>query len=148
MTSTVAINAARRRFAALLGEFRRMAVLVPIDPHGSLWTAEYGGVRWICAFSGEQELARFAHAQGDAGRPWEYRTLLGARLLDVLVPQLVESGTPAGVALDPGSDDGVLFPPVEGVVPESAAMDLGPGPGSDPGTGRRAQARTEHGSER
>ncbi|MGW6856690.1 SseB family protein [Streptomyces xanthophaeus] len=114
--------AARREFAVLLGEFRRTAVLVPFDPYGSLWTAEQGGVRWICAFSDEDALARFARAQGDAEREWEYRSVLGARLLDVMVPML---GVPAGVALDAGGEDGMLFPPVAGVVPESAVVDLG-----------------------
>ncbi|MER7107061.1 SseB family protein [Streptomyces sp. NPDC000229] len=114
--------AARREFAVLLGEFRRTAVLVPIDPYGSLWTAEHGGVRWICAFSNEETLARFAHVRGEAGREWEYRTVLGARLLDVLVPGL---GVPAGVALDAGSDDGVVFPPVKGIVPDAAVVELG-----------------------
>ncbi|WP_374982493.1 SseB family protein [Streptomyces fradiae] len=91
-------------------------------PGGGLWTAELGGVRWICAFSHEESLARFAHARGEADHPWEYRTVLGARLLDVMVPLL---GVPAGVALDAGGDDGVLFPPVRGVVPDAAAVDLG-----------------------
>ncbi|MEU4492992.1 SseB family protein [Streptomyces sp. NBC_00210] len=116
------LAAARREFAVLLGEFRRTAVLVPIDPHGSLWTADQGGVRWICAFSDEEALARFARAQGDAEREWTYQTILGARLLDVMVPML--SG-PAGVALDAGSDEGMLFPPVQGIVPDAAAVDLG-----------------------
>lgn len=109
-------------FAVLLGEFRRAAVLVPVDPYGSLWTAEQGGVRWICAFSNEETLERFARARGEADRAWEYRAVLGARLLDVMVPAL---GVPAGVALDAGSEDGMLLPPVAGVVPESAAVDLG-----------------------
>jgi hypothetical protein len=114
--------AGRREFAALLGEFRRSAVLVPIDPYGSLWTTEHGGVRWICAFSHQEALAQFAHARGEAGREWTYRTVLGARLLDVLVPKL---GVPAGVALDAGSEDGVVFPPVEGIVPDAAVVELG-----------------------
>lgn len=113
---------ARRRFARLLGEFRRTAVLVPFDANGSLWTSDRGGVRWICAFSDEQALARFARAQADAEREWTYRTILGARLLDALVPMLPG---PAGVALDAGSDDGMLFPPVEGIVPDAAVVDLG-----------------------
>ncbi|MET9430889.1 SseB family protein [Streptomyces sp. NPDC003036] len=112
----------RREFAVLLGEFRRAAVLVPVDPYGSLWTAEQGGVRWICAFSNEETLERFARARGEADRAWEFRAVLGARLLDVMVPAL---GVPAGVALDAGSEDGMLFPPVAGVVPESAVVDLG-----------------------
>ncbi|MFJ6633976.1 SseB family protein [Streptomyces sp. NPDC091376] len=113
--------AARRGFARLLGEFRRTAVLVPLDAYGSLWTADQGGVRWICAFSDDEALARFAHVQGDTRREWKYRTILGARLLDVLVPMLPG---PGGVALDAGSDDGMLFPPVEGIVPAAVAVDL------------------------
>ncbi|ORT57886.1 hypothetical protein BKD26_22245 [Streptomyces sp. CB03238] len=122
MPADAELAASRREFAVLLGEFRRTAVLVPVDPHGSPWTAEQGGVRWICAFSNEETLARFAYARGEAGREWEYRTVLGARLLDVLVPKL---GVPAGVALDAGSDDGVLFPPVMGIVPDSVVVGLG-----------------------
>lgn len=116
------VAAGRRRFARLLGEFRRTVVLVPFDAHGSLWTADFNGVRWICAFSDEEALSRFARARGDSGREWEFRTILGARLLDVMVPMLPG---PAGVALDAGSEDGMLFPPVEGVVPEAAVVDLG-----------------------
>ncbi|MFF6775555.1 SseB family protein [Streptomyces sp. NPDC012637] len=113
--------AARREFARLLGEFRRTAVLVPFDEHDSLWTADFNGVRWICAFSDEEALARFAAARGEAGREWTYRTVLGARLLDVMVPMLPG---PAGVALDAGSADGMVFPPVAGVVPDEVAVDL------------------------
>ncbi|MER5201672.1 SseB family protein [Streptomyces sp. NPDC002825] len=118
------VAAARREFARLLGEFRRTAVLVPFDDHESLWTADFNGVRWICAFSDEGALARFAVARGDAEREWTYRTVLGARLLDVLVPMLPG---PGGVALDAGSADGVLFPPVAGIVPDEVAVDLGGG---------------------
>ncbi|MFB6503939.1 SseB family protein [Streptomyces sp. NPDC002466] len=114
---------ARREFAVLLGEFRRAAVLVPLDGAGDLWSAEQNGVRWICAFSDEEALARFAAARGEAGREWVYQRVLGARLLDVMVPMLPG---PAGVALDAGSDEGgVLFPPVAGIVPDSVAVDLG-----------------------
>ncbi|XEC32788.1 SseB family protein [Streptomyces fradiae] len=106
----------------MLGEFRRTAVLVPFDEFGSLWTSDFGGVRWICAFSDEEALARFAVARKEAGREWAYRTVLGARLLDVMVPMLPG---PGGVALDAGSADGVVFPPVAGVVPDEVAVDLG-----------------------
>ncbi|MER5767588.1 SseB family protein [Streptomyces sp. NPDC001985] len=110
----------RREFAVLLGEFRRTAVLVPFDPYGSPWTADQGGVRWICAFSDEGALARFAALRGEGGREWTYRTILGARLLDAMVPALA---VPAGVALDAGSGEGMLFPPVAGIVPDAAAVD-------------------------
>ncbi|MFD4900301.1 SseB family protein [Streptomyces sp. NPDC058411] len=116
------LRTARREFAVLLGEFRRTAVLVPLDEAGDLWSAEQNGVRWICAFSDEAALARFALARGDAGREWTYQAVLGARLLDVMVPLLPG---PAGVALDAGSADGMLFPPVAGIVPDAVAVDLG-----------------------
>ncbi|MFC8760122.1 SseB family protein [Streptomyces sp. NPDC057193] len=123
------LTVARREFARLLGEFRRTAVLVPFDEQESLWTADLNGVRWICAFSDEEALARFAVARGEAGREWPYRTILGARLLDVMVPMLLG---PGGVALDAGSVDGALFPPVAGIVPDEVAVDLG---GTETGTG-------------
>ncbi|MFI5749145.1 SseB family protein [Streptomyces sp. NPDC051644] len=114
---------ARTEFAVLLGEFRRTAVLVPLDEFGDLWSAVQNGVRWICAFSDEEALARFARARGDVGREWTYQAVLGARLLDVMVPLLPG---PAGVALDAGSEDGgMLFPPVAGIVPDAVAVDLG-----------------------
>ncbi|MEU3693512.1 SseB family protein [Streptomyces narbonensis] len=116
------LTVARRAFARLLGEFRRTAVLVPFDDSGSLWTADFNGVRWICAFSDEDALARFAVARGDTEREWAYRTVLGARLLDVMVPMLPG---PGGVALDAGSADGMVFPPVAGIVPDEVAVELG-----------------------
>jgi len=98
-------------------------VLVPLDEFGDPWSAEQHGVRWICAFSDEEALARFARTRGDAGREWTYWAVLGARLLDVLVPMLPG---PAGVALDAGSEEGgMLFPPVVGIVPDAVAVDLG-----------------------
>ncbi|MDI9886872.1 SseB family protein [Streptomyces sp. HNM0645] len=125
---------ARREFARLLGEFRRTAVLVPFDEHDSLWTADGNGVRWICAFSNEEALARFALARGETRREWKYRTVLGARLLDVMVPGLPG---PGGVALDAGSADGMLFPPVKGIVPDAVAVDLG-----ETGEGRDERAES------
>lgn len=107
------------QFPELLGELRRTAVLVPLVDGDGLWTADWGGVRWICAFSDEAALARFAVVRGEGAREWAYRRVLGARLLDVMVPAL---GVPGGVALDVGSDGGVVFPPVAGIVPDSVAV--------------------------
>ncbi|TLQ48390.1 SseB family protein [Streptomyces marianii] len=118
----------------MLGEFRRSAVLVPFDEHDSLWTADGNGVRWICAFSNEEALARFALARGETRRAWKYRTVLGARLLDAMVPMLPG---PGGVALDAGSADGMLFPPVEGIVPDAVAVDIG-----ETGEGRDERAES------
>ncbi|MEU4210381.1 SseB family protein [Streptomyces sp. NPDC026206] len=106
--------------AALVGEFRRTAVLVPLDEGGGLWSVEFGGIRWLCAFTDEAALAKFAVAHGLAeGGEWEYRSVLGARLLDVVVPKV---GVPAGVALNVGSERPMMFPPVRGIVPDEVAL--------------------------
>ncbi|MYR42003.1 hypothetical protein, partial [Streptomyces sp. SID5910] len=111
---------ARREFATLVGEFRRTPVLVPLDEDDVPLTGDHGGVRWIYAFIDEEALARFAMARGQQSREWPYRRVLGARLLDVGVPAV---GVPCGVAVDVGSDEAVLLPPVLGVVPEDVAVD-------------------------
>ncbi|MET9373004.1 SseB family protein [Streptomyces sp. NPDC002992] len=110
-----------REFAAVLELFRTTAVVVPRRDRGWL-TVDFGGVRWILAFSDESALARYAVARGEGGAEWEYETVLGARLLDVAVPS---AGVPCGVALDAadGPEHAVLFPPVAGVVPDAAAVD-------------------------
>ncbi|MGV9938105.1 hypothetical protein [Streptomyces sp. NPDC003401] len=112
----------RRESGALLGAFRRAAVLVPVDEEEAPLAADHGGIRWLYAFSDESALARFAIARGDAGHEWPYRRVLGARLLDAGVGA---TGVPCGVALDVGSEgNGVLFPPVAGIVPDAVAVDL------------------------
>ncbi|SFH15232.1 hypothetical protein [Streptomyces mirabilis] len=121
------VAARRREFAALLGEFRRTAVLVPLgdgpgpDGERGLLTADLGGIRFILAFSDEQALARYAQVRGEYRREWTYQTILGARLLDVAVPT---AGVPCGVALDcADGENGMVFPPVRGIVPDEAAVD-------------------------
>ncbi|MEU3724327.1 SseB family protein [Streptomyces sp. NPDC031705] len=104
-----------------LAEFRNRAVLVPHDEQGGLWTSRLGGLDWICAFSDEEALARFAQARDEAGREWGYRRVLGARLLDDVIPAL---DFPCGVALDAAGPDGTVFPPVRGIVPDAAAVAL------------------------
>lgn len=120
---------ARREFAALLGEFRRTAVLVPLADGDDLWAAESEGIRWIHAFTDEGALARWATARGEADQEWMYRRILGARLLDVVIPAV---GAPCGVAVDVADGaDAVLFPPVAGVVPDAVAVDAGSAGGSE-----------------
>ncbi|MFG2023822.1 hypothetical protein [Streptomyces sp. NPDC048825] len=112
----------RREFAALLGEFRRTAVLLPLGEDGSPLAAEFGGIRWIYAFSDEATLARFAIVRGEGARELAYDRVLGARLLDAAIPAMP---MPCGVALDVGSEgEGALFPPVRGIVPDGAAVDV------------------------
>ncbi len=119
--SDAEVASRRREFTALLAAFRDTAVLVPLRSGGWL-TADFGGVRWILAFSDTSALARYASARDEAHQEWTYRTVLGARLLDVAVPA---AGVPCGVALDAadGVEHAVLFPPVAGVVPDAFAVD-------------------------
>ncbi|MER5412096.1 SseB family protein [Streptomyces virginiae] len=121
--------------ASLVGEFRRTALLVPLtvtdaaegatppgDASGGLMSAVSGGIRWVYAFTEEEALVRFAQARGEGGRDWPYLALLGARLMDAVVP---ESDGPTGVAVDVADGDGaMLFPPVAGIVPDAFAVDL------------------------
>ncbi|MFC9915844.1 hypothetical protein [Streptomyces sp. NPDC059862] len=105
---------------ALVGEMRRSILLVP-TPDGGLWSARSGGVRWICGFTDETALARFALRHGPGDRPMDYAALLGARIMDEVVPSL---GEPAGLAVDIASEDGsMFFPPVTGIVPDGVAVD-------------------------
>lgn len=128
----VLIRRRRHEGAALLGELRRTAVLLPLGEDGSPLTGDFGGIRWIYAFSDEPALARFAIARGEGAREWSYERVLGARLLDVAIPAMP---VPYGVALDVGGPEGegALFPPVRGIVPDAAAVDVGM-PSEDVGT--------------
>ncbi|KOX00233.1 hypothetical protein ADK65_15480 [Streptomyces sp. NRRL B-1140] len=115
------VAARTREFAVLLEAFRDTAVLVPLRDGGWL-TADFGGIRWILAFSDESALSRYALARDEADREWTYQTVLGARLLDVAVP---EAGVPCGVALDAadGAEHALLLPPLTGIVPDAFAVD-------------------------
>jgi hypothetical protein len=115
-----AVEEAREAVLERIAHFRSSVVLVPLDSEGGLWTTDLGGISWICAFSDDAALARFAEARADASREWTYRKVLGSRLLDEVVPAV---DFPCGVALDAGSAGGTLFPPVTGIVPDAAAVD-------------------------
>ncbi|MFE2288573.1 SseB family protein [Streptomyces sp. NPDC059443] len=83
-----------------------------------------GGIRWVYAFTDEEALSRFAVARGEAdtGREWEYLSVLGARLVDAVIPM---ADGPAGVAVNVADEDGsMFFPPVVGIVPEGSAVDV------------------------
>ena len=107
---------------ALVGEMRRSVLLVPVAD-GGLWSVRSGGVRWICGFTDETALARFALRHGPGDRPVDYAALLGARIVDEIVPTL---GEPAGLAVDIATDEGsMFFPPVVGIVRDAVAVDAG-----------------------
>ncbi|MFE7141465.1 hypothetical protein ACFVAG_27290 [Streptomyces sp. NPDC057644] len=109
----------------LLGEFRRTALLVPLsgDEDGGLMSGWQGGVRWIYAFTDEEALARFAEKRGAgaAAHEWEFLSILGARLVDAVIPTV---DGPTGVVVDVADEDAsMLFPPVVGIVPDRCAVD-------------------------
>ncbi|MEU1405732.1 hypothetical protein ABZ471_25825 [Streptomyces sp. NPDC005728] len=130
----------RRRFRALLGEFRRRRVLVPYGENGAALTVETHGARWLLAFTDEVALGRYARARGDGDRTWRYRAVWGAAVLDAGVPAVAEAtGLPCGVLLDAGDGErGTVLPPVVGIVPEAVAVD-GPARGVGSGTGEERQ---------
>ncbi|WP_328749999.1 SseB family protein [Streptomyces sp. NBC_00285] len=105
---------------ALVGEFRRSEVLVPVVD-GSLLSAESGGIRWLFAFTDVAALERFAEARGEAAPDWV--PVFGARLLDQVIPRV---DGPTGIAVDAGSPTGFVLPPVEGIVPDAVAVDATP----------------------
>ncbi|MEU8543474.1 hypothetical protein AB0C52_26390 [Streptomyces sp. NPDC048717] len=143
--------AARLRFAELLEEFRQTPVLVPLgegdgpDSERGLLTADFNGLRFILAFSDPPALARYAQARGEFRREWRYQRILGARILDVAVPA---AGVPCGVALDcADGPDGMVFPPVRGIVPDEAAVDAEPGAGASVGAALGAGADVAAGTD-
>ncbi|KMO95623.1 hypothetical protein [Streptomyces roseus] len=130
MELTVEISAYRTGVGdpgRLVGEFRRAVLLVPrsggsVDGGGGLMSAVSGGIRWFYAFTDEEAMARFAVARGEADCEWQYLAVLGARLVDAVVP---EADGPAGVAVNVADADGsMLFPPVAGIVPDAYAVDV------------------------
>jgi hypothetical protein len=105
---------------ALVEEFRRTAVLVPLAGAERPLSGVWGGIRWIYAFTGTAELAAFAAVRGRQADTWDYVTVRGWRLLDAVIPEV---DGPAGVALDVAGDRPMMFPPVAGVVPATVAVD-------------------------
>ncbi|MFF4104042.1 SseB family protein [Streptomyces sp. NPDC001903] len=110
--------------ARLVGEFRRAVLLAPLadGPGGGLMSAVQGGIRWFYAFTDEEALARFVQARGAGDQEWEYLAILGARLVDAVVPMV---DGPAGVAVNVADENGsMFFPPVAGIVPDAYAVDV------------------------
>lgn len=106
---------------AVVGEFRRSEVLVPVVDETML-SVEAGGIRWLFAFTDDAALERFARARGEAVP--ERVPVFGARLLDQVIPRVASrTGGPTGIAVDAGSPAGLVLPPVRGVVPDEVAVD-------------------------
>ncbi|MFE9421616.1 SseB family protein [Kitasatospora sp. NPDC006697] len=102
----VELHAERIDSARVLMDFRRSAVLVPMQD-GEPLAGEFGGIEWLFAFSGVEALDRYVQTRGLIAEV-PYLTVYGWRLLDVAVPAL---GVPAGVAVDVAGPAPFLVPP-------------------------------------
>ncbi|SCK39200.1 SseB family protein [Streptomyces sp. WMMB 322] len=121
-------------FTAFLRSIRLRTLLVPMDDQGGIWSADVEGIRWLLAFSDEKILAAFAKngseadigmrqpgtCETDGKQTWDHRKVMGWKLLDFVVPA---AGRPCGVALDAGTGDGKVLPPVAGIVPDIATTE-------------------------
>jgi hypothetical protein len=107
----------------MLSVFRDSLVLMPQTAAGAVVAADFGGVRWLLAFTTPAELATWVIARGsDGGAEQPYLSVLGSRLLDVAVPDV---GVPAGVAIDVAGTQPMMLPPVRGIVGEGSAVVTG-----------------------
>lgn len=105
---------------SLVAAFREAVLLLPQAADGSVAAGDYGGLRWLYAFTSEAELASWVVArEGDAVAEQSYVTVLGSRVLDTALPAV---GTPAGVAIDVAGAAPMFLPPVQGVVPDDVAV--------------------------
>lgn len=94
---------------ALLTAFRSAALLVPITGDDRLLTTRFGGVEWVCGFTGEHDYARYVLARGlDADTDYRYRTIFGAHLADWAGRR---TATPTGVLVDIAGAAPMAFPP-------------------------------------
>ncbi|MFD4432826.1 hypothetical protein [Nocardia sp. NPDC058497] len=76
---------------------RVSTLLVPLIDDDRVFTLAYGGLQWLCGFTGVAEYARFMTARGVvAGREYRFHTFLGSRLVDFAA----EQSEPTGIAVD------------------------------------------------
>ncbi|WP_067818173.1 hypothetical protein [Nocardia inohanensis] len=95
---------------ALRQAFRGAVLLVPINADRQFSVSKFGGVAWICAFTGLEPYARWLSAR-DELRPGDnhpYQTLSGWRLADYAAG----CAEPTGVAVDITGATPMAFPPI------------------------------------
>ena len=99
--------------AQLTDALRSALLLIPLTDSDRMPTSTFGGVNWVCAFTSEQEYARYVLARGEQGETCRFHTVFGWRLLDFLVPTVPG---PTGVVIDVAGAAPMAFPPaVDGV---------------------------------
>ncbi|MEU6562019.1 hypothetical protein [Nocardia nova] len=98
----------------LAAAFEQAVVLVPVTADDRLMTSEYGGVHWLCVFTGEVEFARFqAERTIIPDREYRFHWLRGWRLSEYAA----EQAEPTGILVDALSAAPIAFPPT---VPEDS----------------------------
>lgn len=95
--------------AALKEAFRAAALLVPITAERQFTVSKFGGVAWLCVFTGEEPFAEWlsARAQLQPGGNHHYQTLSGWRLAEYADG----CAEPTGVAVDIVGPRPMAFPP-------------------------------------
>ncbi|MGV9865009.1 hypothetical protein [Rhodococcus koreensis] len=66
--------------AKLTDALRSALLLIPLTDSDRLLTSTFGGRNWVCAFTSEQEYARYALARGEQGGPCRFHTGTAVRL--------------------------------------------------------------------
>jgi hypothetical protein len=131
----------------VIAAVRDATLLLALLGPEQLWTCELEEAQWLFAFTTTGELHDFLRQKWEASRPGDlppelaqravYLRVNGAELLEELVPALMERDRlPYGVALDVTSPRRAFLPPLPGVVPDHAALDLDAATGA--GTGGTA----------
>lgn len=125
----------------LIAAVRGATLLLTLLGPEQLWTCEFEESQWLFAFTNAGELHTFLQQKWDASRPGDlppelaqramYLRINGAELLEDLIPALMERDRlPYGVALDVTSPQRTFLPPLPGIVPDHAALDLDAATGS------------------
>lgn len=95
---------------ALMDGLRRSVLFVPTTLDGAGLVADLEGLRWLYAFTSPAEMAAYFSAREEIGEPVDFVTVLGERLVDVVIPAM---GTPAGIAVDVAGQEPIMFPLVD-----------------------------------
>lgn len=69
---------------ALLGALRDATLLLPVLADGRVARRRFGGARWVCVFTGEDEFALYAAARRGGAKLGRFDRVVGADLLDGL----------------------------------------------------------------
>ncbi|MCQ4119488.1 SseB family protein [Rhodococcus tibetensis] len=105
------IDAFRQGFghpARLSVALRSATVLIPITEDDRVLISTFGGLDWFCAFTSEQEYARYVLVRDEHAGPCRFHTVFGWRLMDILIPAL---DRPTGIVIDVAGVVPMAFPP-------------------------------------